>query len=63
MEIQQAELGSVGLVQELPDGTIVQLGLTKEQSQLLQMFLATLSKEKPLVRLPKQYNLTLANKG
>lgn len=57
-KIQNAEVGQLGLIQQLEDGTITQIGLTPEQSQLLQVLVASFSSvDKPLLRLPKQYNL------
>lgn len=51
--------GQIGLIQRTKHGEIVQIALSQEQSDLLQIFLATLSKKSSLVRLPKEYNLTL----
>jgi len=47
--IQNAEIGKVGLIQQRPNGTIIQLGMNQEQFDALQLFVAALSKEKPLV--------------
>lgn len=54
--IEYAEIGKIGLIQQA-DGSIVQLGLTQEQSDILQAFVGSLSKEKPLVQLPSEYDL------
>lgn len=55
--LTELEVGKIGLVQEQEDGTIKQIGLTPEQSNLLQIFLAGLSQESKLVVLPKEYDL------
>ena len=56
------EIGKIGLIQQTKDGVIRQIGLTEEQSSMLQIFLATLSKEEPLHALPKEYNLIIDKK-
>jgi len=61
MEIGSIEKGKIGLIQELDDGTICQIGLTQEQSDMLQIIVSSIAMGKPLIRLPKQYNLKLAN--
>lgn len=61
MEIQNANAGKLGLIQQLEDGTITQIGLTPDQSELLQSLVASLAGGKPLIRLPKQYNLEIIN--
>ncbi len=59
-KIQNAEVGQLGLIQQLEDGTITQIGLTPEQSQLLQVLVSSFSSIKnPFLRLPKAYNLKL----
>lgn len=55
--IENAEIGTIGLIQQDKNGSITQLGLTQEQSDLLQAFVGSLSQEKQLVRLPSDYNL------
>ncbi len=52
---------TIGLIME-KDNEIVQLGLTEDQSRLLHAFVASMSKEKELVQLPKEYNLILKSK-
>ena len=49
----------VSLVAQDENGNIFQLGLTEEQSSLLNAFVASMSKEKSLIRLPKEYDLIL----
>lgn len=47
----------VGLISQDEKGNIYQIALTKEQSGMLNFFVASLSKEKPLIRLPSEYDL------
>jgi len=56
---ERLELGKIGLVQETEDGRIVQIGLRAEQSEMLQLFLATISKDNPLVVMGEDYELVL----
>ena len=49
----------IGLIKQLPCGRIVQIGMTAEQQQMIQMTLAALSKEKPMVYMPSKYDLVL----
>lgn len=60
--LENLEKGSIGLIQEQQDGSIVQIGLSPEQSRLLQVFLSTISKERKLVRMPDKYNLIMESK-
>lgn len=57
MRIEEAEKGSIGLIQAQEDGTIIQLALTEEQSRILNMFAISLSQDMPLVRLGEDYHL------
>ena len=59
---KQMKVGDVGLIQQLDDGRIIQLGLTDTQSRVLQAFLASLSKDAPLVRMGSDYELEFKNK-
>lgn len=54
-----AEIGTVCLIQQLQNGRIVQISTTKEQSDLLQLFLGGLSQESKLVIMPEEYDLVL----
>ena len=60
-KFENAEIGTIALMQQQENGRIIQIGLTKSQSQLLQIFLATLSKESKLVQMPEEYDLILKN--
>lgn len=55
------EKGQVGLIQETEDGKIVQVALTKEQSEMLQLFVASISQESPLIVMGEDYELVLKN--
>ena len=57
------EFGKIGLVQETEDGRIIQIGLRPEQSEMLQIFLATISQEKPLVQMGEEYELILKSEA
>jgi hypothetical protein len=56
---ERLDIGAIGLVQETEDGRIRQIGLTSEQSILLQIFLAQISKDSPLVQMGEEYDLIL----
>jgi hypothetical protein len=58
-KFETLDVGKVALIQQTEDGRIVQIGLTKSQSELLQVFLASISKESPLIQMPKEYDLKL----
>ncbi len=62
MELENLKRGNIGLIQQTEDGRIIQIGLTPEQSNLLQIFLGTLSKESPLIQLGEEYELEFKNK-
>jgi len=55
----QLEVGKIALIQQDDNGNIIQIGLSKDQSEMLQLFLASLSKESKLVKMPEDYNLVL----
>lgn len=56
---KEVEIGRIALIQQTEEGRLVQIGLTNEQSDILQLFLAALSKENKLVQMPKEYDLIL----
>tara|TARA_R110000868_G_scaffold74337_13_gene215023 strand:+ start:14419 stop:14619 length:201 start_codon:yes stop_codon:yes gene_type:complete len=58
-EFQTVAFGTVALIQQTEEGRILQIGLSLEQSRLLQLFLATLSQESKLVQMPEEYDLVL----
>ena len=51
--------GKIALIQQDKKGRIMQIGLTQSQSDLLQIFLATISKDSSLVQMGKDYDLAL----
>lgn len=58
-KFERAEIGSICLVQETEDGRIRQIGLTQEQNKVLQILLASLSKDTPLVKMGEEFDLVL----
>ena len=56
-KFKQLEGDAVGLVMLSKDGGVVQIGLSQEQSDMLQMFAAMLSQDSPLIKLGEEYNL------
>ncbi len=58
-KFENAETGIICLIQQQEDGRILQIGLTTQQSELLQIFLSTISKESPLVQMGEDYELIL----
>ena len=56
---ERLDIGAVGLVQETEDGRIRQIGLTEEQSKMLQILVAQISKGSPLVQMGEEYDLVL----
>lgn len=58
-KFKQLETGAIALIQQLEDGRIVQIGLTEQQSTMLQLFLSGISKESKLIRMPEEYDLVL----
>ena len=59
MEIGEIPVGQIGLVQLSEDNVIRQIGLTEQQRHTLEIFLASISKEKPLVLMGEEYDLVL----
>jgi hypothetical protein len=59
MEIGEITAGQIGLVQLSEDNVIRQIGLTEQQRRTLEIFLASLSKERPLVLMGEEYDLVL----
>jgi len=52
---ENLEPNQVGLISQAEDGTIFQIGLTSDQSKMLNIIVATMSKEKPLVRMDHRH--------
>lgn len=55
--------GDIALIRQTEDGRIQQIGITQEQSDILQLFLAGLSAEQSFVIMPKRYDLVLKNQA
>lgn len=53
------EPGVIALMQQSETGRIMQIALTPAQSEMLQIFLATISAESPLIRMGEEYDLVL----
>lgn len=60
-KFKNLEVGKIGLIQQDKNGVIQQIGLTQEQSDILQLFLAGMSKGKPFVCMGHDYELELKN--
>ena len=60
-KFSRLEIGKVGLIQETEDGRIIQIGVTPEQSEHLQSFLALISQQSPLVQMGDDYELVMKN--
>jgi len=58
-QFERLEIGKLSLIQETEDGRIRQIGLTKEQSDMLQIMVAIISKENPIVQMGEEYDLKL----
>ncbi len=58
-KFEKLRVGNMGLIRETEDGRIIQIGLTEINSEALQVFLAALSQETPLVQMGKDYELVL----
>lgn len=59
LKFERAEIGNICLVQETEDGRIRQIGLTADQSRVLQILLASISKEEPLTQMGCEFDLVL----
>lgn len=57
--LKKLEVGTIALFQQTKDGRILQIGLTPQQSSMLQFFLAKLSEESSLIQMPEEYDLVL----
>jgi len=60
VKFENVEVGTIALIQQTETGRILQIGLTEEQSRMLQFFLASMStKESPLVQMGEDHDLVL----
>ena len=53
------DIEHIGLIKRMPDGRIIQIGMTQEQQVMLKMSLAAIMQDAPMVRMPEQYDLVL----
>ena len=53
------DIEHIGLIKRMPDGRIVQIGMTQKQQAVLQLSLAAITQDSPMVRMPEQYDLVL----
>lgn len=53
------DIEHIGLIKRLPDGRIIQLGMTQDQQTMLQMLLGSITQDQPMVILPSEYDLVL----
>lgn len=58
-KFETLEPGKIALIQQTNEGRILQVGITKMQSELLQNFLVILSKDSPLVQMGEDWDLIL----
>jgi len=58
-KIENVKTGTIALIQQQENGRILQIGLTEQQSNMLQFFLAKLSEESKLVQMSEDYDLIL----
>jgi hypothetical protein len=61
-QFESLKPNQIGLISQDENGTIYQIALTEEQSQTINAIAAMMSKEKPLMRLPKEYDLKLVQR-
>ncbi len=60
-KVERVEIGRLSLVRETEDGRIQQIGLTEEQSKMLQLYVAVISEGNPLLAMNEKYDLKLKN--
>lgn len=58
-QFETLEPGVIALIQQQEDGRIVQLGITQEQSDMLQILLAKMSETSPFIRMGEAHDLVL----
>ena len=55
------DIEHIGLIRRMPDGRIVQIGMTQGQQEMLKLSLNAIMLDKPMVVMPKEYNLVMAS--
>ena len=58
-KFELSEPGTICLIMQEPNGRIFQLGITDEQSKMLQIILGSISKQSPLVKMGEEHDLVL----
>ena len=58
-KFETVDVGTIALIQQTEEGRILQIGLTPEQSNMLQFFLAKLSEKSKLIQMQEDYDLVL----
>lgn len=58
-QFETIEPGTMAIITQTAEGRIVQIALTAEQSSVVQIFLASLSREKAFIQMPEEYDLVL----
>jgi hypothetical protein len=53
------EPNTIALIKQTETGRIVQIAMTEEQSNMLQILLASISKQSPLVQMGEEHDLVL----
>ena len=56
---ETVDVGTIALIQQTESGRILQIGITQEQSNMLQFFLAKMSETSKLIQMPEEYDLVL----
>lgn len=59
---KELEYGQIGLIMRNDDGTISQIALTKTHSELINLLIGQLTLDKPLFKMPPEYNLMKVSK-
>lgn len=62
IKTKAVEAGTVALIQQTESGRILQIGMTAAQSEMLQIFLATISQGEPLIQMGEDYDLILKSR-
>jgi len=54
-----AEPGTICLIKQSPEGRIMQIAMTEDQSKMLQVLVASISQQQPLVQMGEDWDLVL----
>ena len=58
-KFETVDPGVIALIQQTKEGRILQIALTQAQSNMLQIFLASISQQDPLVQMSEEHDLVL----